>query len=857
MITPSDSSSVYAAVSSSLRSLQFRVPNPLAKCIARKVKVESGRFGGVRRFAFRLTLVAATGFFPGQVCAQIPVVSPRETSQKLDSSSGPSPCVAPADSEIFQAVRRSGLSPEQLRDQLTSQGYDTDLAAPFLGTQAQREAQGILPATTAQRNAFASALCDLGILRPVGETSPPNAPGIVRGAEPPSSRIRIRAQTSRVFGKTLFGETTNLFDPISTGPVDPSYRIGPGDRLQLVLTGDVEAAYQIDIRNDGTIVLPQVGQIAVAGLTLDGARVLLKRRASAAYSSVGSGQTNVDLTVSRLRSNVVFITGEVEQAGAYQVSSLGTVFHALTKAGGPTARGSFRSIELRRAGAVVKKFDLYDYLLRGDASTDERTEQGDIIFVPLNVRSVEVKGAVRRPAIFELKSDEGFRDLIRFAGGVEATAAVDRIQIDRILAPTDRQPGRDRAIIDVKIGGNLDSLASVPLNDGDVVTVFSIGNMRRNSVTISGAVFQPGIYQLTPSMSLDSLIRDAHGLTTWAIGERIKVTRSIPETGRSEIVSLDYRSPADRQFPLQEFDSVIVLDGRDAFPAGTITVSGAINRPGTLRFSQGQTLQDVIDLSRGFREEAASVDVARTRKGRTYSDTTSIVTQFQIDGQGKLEPAASAFVLARDDRVFVRPAPGFRPQRFVEITGLVRYPGSYAIGVGSDHLLDLIDRAGGLLPNAYPDNFVFLRDGRPVGIALSAAMRGDRDQNITLENGDKIVVGPNTSTVFVTGSVENPSLLVYRPGRSLREYIDLAGGPRANADMARARVTYPSGTSLPIRRRFLLPDVMPPILPGSTITVPQGANEQGGLLTQNIATLAQIASTIASLAIAYVAVIRR
>src|SRR5207249_2241905 len=141
----------------------------------------------------------------------------------------------------------------------------------------------------------------------------------------------------------------------------PSYRIGAGDRLQLVLTGDVEAAYQVEIRSDGSIVLPQIGQVTVGGLTLNAARTVLRRRAASAYSSIGSGQTNVDLTVARLRSNVVFITGEVEYAGAYQVSSLGTVFHALTKAGGPTQRGSFRNIELRRAGTVIKRFDLYDY----------------------------------------------------------------------------------------------------------------------------------------------------------------------------------------------------------------------------------------------------------------------------------------------------------------------------------------------------------------------------------------------------------------------------------------------------------------------------------------------------------------
>jgi polysaccharide export outer membrane protein len=779
---------------------------------------------------------------------------PAPQSNRQDSSVANFACGTAGDDSIAASMRRAGLSPEELRNRLRAGGYDINIATPWLGSLSDREAQGIAPPTPAQRTAFAAALCNLGILEP-----PDQADSQALGVQVNRTAFRTSRgeDRSRIFGKALFGQTTNLFDPITSGPVDPSYRIGAGDRLQLVLTGDVEAAYQLEIRGDGTIVLPQIGQIAVGGLTLDGARTVLRRRAASAYSSVGSGQTNVDLTVARLRSNVVFITGEVEYAGAYQVSSLGTVFHALTKAGGPTERGSFRSIELRRAGTVIKKLDLYDYLLRGDASSDERTEQGDIIFVPLNVRSVEVRGAVRRPAIFELKPEEGFRDLLRFAGGLEPTAAVDRVQIDRILAPRDRQPGRERAIIDIKTGGNVDSLSSTALNDGDVITVFSIGHLRRNSVFISGAVFQPGVYQLTPNMTLDSLVRGAHGLTQWAIADRLKLSRSIPETGRSEFLSLDYRTPKDRGLALQEYDSVVVLDGRDAFPAGAITVSGAVNRVGTMPFAEGQTLQDVIDLSRGFRENAASVEVARVRRDRSYSDTTSIVTLFQIDDQGKLEPRAAAFGLARDDRVFVRPAPGFRPQRFVEITGLVKYPGTYAIGASQDHLLDLVDRAGGLLPTAYPDNFVFLRDGRPVAIALSAALKGDRDQNIALEGGDKIVIGPNSNTVFVTGSVEHPSLVLFRPGRSLREYIDLAGGPSANADMGRARVTYASGSSVPVRRYFLLPDRSPSVLAGSTITVPAKPAARDGQVTQNITTIAQVASTLASLAFAYIALVKR
>lgn len=796
-------------------------------------------------------------------------VDARSRQNVLDSVRTPS-AQAPASQngnpvssqDILNAILRSGLTPAEIRLRLRAAGYDPNLADPYLNgtSSAPSTAAGSPPPS-----AFLDALRNAGILRPralgdYDDTPDNNSEALDLGSSSEISRPNALGTASaelRTFGKTLFGRTSTIFDPITSGPVDASYRIGVGDQLQVVITGGVETAYQLEVRRDGTIVLPQVGQIPIAGLTLDAARTVVRQRASHSYSGLANGETSLDLSVARIRSNVVFVTGEVERPGAYQVNALSTVFHAVARAGGPTDRGSFRIIEVRRGGAVVNRLDLYDYLLKGDASTDVRTEQGDVIFVPLNFRSIGLRGAVRRPGLFELKSGEGFGDLLRFSGGLLPDAAVERVQIDRILPPDQRQPGRERAVIDVRINGKIDSLSSIGLQEGDIVTVFSIGGLRRNIVNLSGEVFKPGTYQLTSGMTLAALVELAQGTLPWAMTDRIKVSRPVPQTGRTEIISLDMRDPRDRAFPLHEYDRISVLDGREAFPEGRIQVVGAVHRPGQLPFAERQTLQDVIDLVGGLGEDAAGVEVSRRRRGRDYSDTTNIVTNFAIDPSGALESRARDFFLERDDRVLVRASPGFRQQRFVDVSGLFRYPGSYPLTAGDDRLVSVVRRAGGLLPDAYLPSFKLVRSGRPVAIDLETAMKGNKDQNPRLQADDQIYVGPQTNTVYVVGEVERPSLILFKRGRSLHEYVELAGGTTLGGDVSRAVVSYPSGGTARVVHRFLMPDATPPILAGSIIKIPARPADKPGNILQNLSIATQVIGTLATVAITYIALVKK
>ncbi len=799
-------------------------------------------------------LIAVAALVPGIMVAQNPpptpppvappvVVTPTQQTpaqQAAQAASGQ----AVSNERISEAIRNSGMNQSQIQAQLRAAGYDPALADPFFAGGGRGGAAGA--AGGAGSSDFAQALQRLGILStPTSETQTEET---TRG-----SADRASGRAGGVFGKDIFDRAATVFDPVTAGPVDPAYRLGVGDQLQLVVTGQVELAYQLDVRRDGTVIVPQVGQLSLAGLTLDGARTMLRDRMGRSYSGLNSGEARLDLSIARIRSNAVFVIGEVEEPGSYQVNALATVFHALARAGGPTERGSFRSIEVRRGGRVIQRLDLYDYLLRGDAVGDIRLEQGDQIYIPLNTRVVAITGQIRRPRIFELRENEGFSDLLGFAGGLLASASVERVQIDRIVPAEQRRPGFERVKVDVEIKGRLDSLARVRLLDGDIVQVFSIGDVRRNVVNVTGQVFQPGEFELRPAMTLGRLLDDAQGLLPWALADRIKVIRQLPLTGRSIVHNVDATQPAGRSFLLEEFDTIEVLDSRVAFPGGQIVVEGAVNAPATRAFSESETLRDAIERSGGVREGAEKAVVYRRRVGASFSDTTSVAYTFPIGASFARDSSLRSFVLERDDRVVVLTAPGFRDQKFVTVRGQFAYPGSYAVAENIDRIRDVVQRAGGTLPGAYAGGFRLVRGGRDVAVDFDRARRGEADANVTVIGGDELVIERDPNTVLVVGAVTRPALVKFSAGRSVREYIELAGGPTERGNMKRAVVQHASGVSERVRRVGLVFSTSPEVTSGSTISVPEKPAD-----TTSAADVWQrvfaSATALASLVLAYAAV---
>ena len=326
-------------------------------------------------------------------------------------------------------IAQSGLTPDQIRSRLVASGYPANLLDQCIGSAGPVLSTGPTPQELA-------AIQALGLPSISNEVLAPEV-GLVRA---------VSGGPSDVFGVDVFRRTTTQFMPLLSGPVPPDYRLGPGDNLVLILTGDVELTYSLPITREGFILIPQVGQVHVANLTLEQLREVLYTRLGRVYSGVRRGAnatTRFDVTVANVRANQIYVVGEVAQPGAYQISSLGTVFTALYAAGGVTELARLRAVEVQRGGKIIAKLDLYDYLLRGDTRSDIRLETGDVIFVPLHDARVRIAGAVMRPAVYETKGSETLYDIIQAAGGFRPEAALERLREHHTVVMLDVQPAKN------------------------------------------------------------------------------------------------------------------------------------------------------------------------------------------------------------------------------------------------------------------------------------------------------------------------------------------------------------------------------------------------------------------------------
>jgi polysaccharide export outer membrane protein len=744
---------------------------------------------------------------PPPTTQQPPPRPPNVTDQQIQQAvqQGATPAM------IQQRIQQSGLAPAEIRARLEAAGYSPSLLDAYMGGAAPGQAAGPPGANV---NA---ALAALG-MGPLGEAAV---------EAPPETRSSTSAAPSAPpalapFGSDLFARASSQFQPLLTGPVDPDYRLGPGDQFVLILTGDVELAHSLEVTREGFVVIPQVGQIWVNGLTLAQLTDVLYARLGRVYSGVKRGTgatTRFQVSISRLRMNQIFVIGEVNRPGAYQVPSVGTVFYALYLAGGPNGNGSYRDITVRRGDRIITRLDIYDYLLRGDNSNDIRLESGDVVFVPVRARQVGIQGNVVRPALYELKPQDGLQQLVRLAGGVAPDAYVRRVQVDRVLPPAERtQPGTDRVLLDVDVSGVLDSTrANVPLEPNDVVSVFAVLGARRNYVTIRGNVFRPGTYEFKPGMHLWDLIQETRGLLSDTYVERAHIVRLQPDLTRLLMpVSLQTDSTGKpRENPeLEDQDEIGIYARSDFRPSRTVTLSGAVRRPGTYPFIEAMTLRDLLIAAGGLRDDAylRDAEVARlpvSRTGGVLADTVHVPLDSTYivdrDSSRYLGPpglpgrasGAPEFSLEPFDNVLILPQPGWELQRSVVVAGQVRYPGRYALLNRGERLADIIRRAGGLTEVAYAPGAQFTRAegglGR-VGIDLQNALKDPRSRdNVVLFGGDAVLVPEYQPTVKVEGAVGSPVTVAYVPRRGVGYYIDHAGGFARQADKNRTYIVQPNG----------------------------------------------------------------
>ncbi|WP_172840244.1 SLBB domain-containing protein [Solemya pervernicosa gill symbiont] len=524
------------------------------------------------------------------------------------------------------------------------------------------------------------------------------------------------------YGYDLFEGVPTTFAPATDVPVPHDYVIGPGDVIQLQLFGKENEEYELAVKRNGTVAIPKIGPVSVAGLGFEQLEKKIHRMIKKQFIGV-----RANVTMGELRSIRIFVLGEVNKPGSYTVSALSTLTNALFFSGGVREIGSLRNIELKRGGKIVSKLDLYDFLMRGDTSGDIRLFQGDVIFVPTVVATASIDGEVRRPAVYELKGQQSLGELVAMAGGLKADADRSAIQLERVGG------GGNKSLTDLDMMSEV--TASYALQQGDRVTIFPVSKPMEQVVKLSGYAYRTGSYQWREGMRLVDLIPSTDLLRQQADLDYVLIGREEGIDRRLKIISTTLRdalnSPeSDANVLLKPQDEIVILslanDGsrqKMVLPylerveqrawsdqsVSWVEINGAVRGAGRYPFEAGMRVNDAIRAAGKLNEKAYRLSAEITRVIRS-DDGINRVVHLTVNLQEALSGVtAKNLELHPFDTIHFREIPEWSRTRMVNVQGEVRFPGEYKI-IAGEKLSSLIKRIGGLTESAYPKAVVFLRE---------------------------------------------------------------------------------------------------------------------------------------------------
>jgi polysaccharide export outer membrane protein len=588
--------------------------------------------------------------------------------------------------------------------------------------------------------------------QPYGQQPHPLQPLGQRLLQPP-------AQPLRQFGYDLFRTMSSSFAPVSDVPVGSDYILGPGDTLQAYMWGMVDNVLTLPVNQRGEIFLPKVGTFPVRGMSLGDVRRLLNEQLSRQFSGF-----RLSLTLSELRSVQVYVIGEVARPGVYTVSSLSTVTNALFATGGPTKLGSLRNISLIRNNRTLGTLDLYDFLLRGDRSKDFRLESGDTIFVPSIGPVVAITGNVKRAAIYELKGATRVHDVLQhMAGGVTPLGYLQRVQVERTKAH------QERIVLDLNLSavarGN-ESRGNVILEEGDLIRIFPIDTQVYNAVTVEGFVHRPGSYELRRGMRLSEVLRPGE-LLPEAYLDRVEVIRTKPDFSR-EVLTANlrelWRGDHTQDLLLESQDKIVV--GSDVRPLRAVTLLGEVKRPGLYPILQGERLSSVLKRAGGYTDEAYLKGALFIREQLRQqqqeeldrfikSQEESLLNEAARSAAGSLESAGSGREEAAIQQQTVQ-----QRRQLLELLKTKVVLGRLVVKLDAPEVLE----------------------GTP--------------SDIPLEEGDRLSIPKQPSSVLVIGSVRNPTAVVHEDNRDVEYYLNRAGGLTKEADKDELHLVKADGSAV-------------------------------------------------------------
>jgi protein involved in polysaccharide export with SLBB domain len=599
------------------------------------------------------------------------------------------------------------------------------------------------------------------------------------------------------FGQDIFRTGTGNFDQLPMDlPVGPDYMVGPGDGLSIDLWGSVSQRLQRVVDRAGILSLPEVGTVQVSGRSLGEVQHLVQRVLRTQFRDV-----EADVSLSRLRTVRVYVVGDVERPGAYDVSSLSTPLNAVYTAGGPTSRGSLRILRHYRRDRLVQEVDVYDLLLKGIRASLERLEPGDTVLVPPLGPEVTIEGMVRRPAVYELNGEKTLSEVLELSGGVLPTGTLREIDVDRLQAHQERSMLR----LDIPEANNQESVTKVldefAIQDGDKIKISPILPYSEKTVYVDGHVFKPGKYAYREGMKITDVIHSYKEIMPEPSLQHAEIIRLNPPDYQPEVIAFNLAEAMEgevQDVALKPFDTIRIFSRYDFENPPVITVTGEVRDPGD-HLSNGVThVRDAVFLAGGTTPDAELADAQvfrKTQDGKLEVIDVDLAKALSGDPASNVE-------LKPEDRVFVQKSQDRADPPSVMIEGQVEHPGKYPLGENMT-AASLVMLAGGLRRGAYTETADLTRydieegskvDSEHIDVAIGRALAGEPDTDYRLRDGDVLTIrelsGWNDvgATVEVKGEVNHAGTFGIENGERLSDVLARAGGFRPDA--------YPYGAIL-------------------------------------------------------------
>ncbi len=707
--------------------------------------------------------------------------------------------------------------------------------------------------------------------------SAPNTGGMAQssGSKSTEAVSSQPAAVTSIFGSELFANPSLSFEPDLRIPTPKNYVIGPDDKLMLDVYGVNLSQQTLTVSSEGSVNIKYAGPVQLSGLTIEEATKIITSKLAKFYPAISSGGSKVQLVLTGIRSIKIIVIGAVKKPGTYNLTSLATLFNALYVSGGPTDNGSFRNIELIRNNKQIVKADLYDFLINNSQKSNVRLMDNDVIKIPYVKTRISLTGEINRSGLFEIQPNETLKDALGFAGGYRSNAYKARIT-------GTRNTDFEREMIDLPKS----AIETFIPKDGDVYTIGSLIDKYQNRVTIEGTVFKPGTYAIEKGLTIAGLLQKAEGLKEDAYTGRATIIRTREDLTK-EYITISLLEDAGKNYLLQKEDVVSIASIFDIKEKFTVTINGAVRKPGSYGFEDSLSLKSLILLAGGFTDNATGngIEISRRKRDVDVNNPESpIVEIIKIDDTKDLSKLSADIKLKPFDVVTVKVDPYYKSQINVSISGEILNPGSYTLSSRSEKISDFIKRAGNILYTANIAGAKLVRRNygsadlevvqkiavssakdssgviidqqtkpyREVSIALTKIINSPGSkEDILLEEGDQIIIPAIDNMVSVSGEVFKPLSISFDNSKKLRDYLFDAGGVTQSGNKKRVFVVYPNGKAAKTKYVLLFFRKYPEISAGCKIFVPKVPEQKAADYSKVGIIIAGFSAIVTTMALVY------